>query len=73
MKRLAVVAVLLAVASAPVEARALPKPISMAERQKGADSTHAVRGDARKLPTPRRIGIGGSARAFNSVHAIRGR
>ncbi|HEX9188454.1 MAG TPA: hypothetical protein VGB87_15350 [Vicinamibacteria bacterium] len=73
MKRLAVVAVLLAVACAPVEALALPKPISMGERQKGMDSTHAVRGDARKLPTPRRLGIGGSARAFNSTHGVRGR
>ena len=73
MKRLAVVAVLLAVASAPVEARALPKPISMAERQKGADSTHAVRGDRRKLPTPRRLGTEGANRAFNSTHAVRGR
>ncbi|HEX9189055.1 MAG TPA: hypothetical protein VGB87_18395 [Vicinamibacteria bacterium] len=73
MKRLAVVAVLLVVAGARVEAQPLPKPISMAERQKGVDATHAVRGDARKLPTPRRLGVGGPARPVHSTHAVRAR
>jgi hypothetical protein len=73
MKRLAVVAVLLVVAGARVEAQPLPTPVSMAERQKRVDSTHAVRGDARTLPAPRRLGVGGPSRPYNPTHAVRGR
>lgn len=73
MKRLAAVAVLLLVAGARVEARPLPKPISLAERQKGVDSTHAVRGDKRRLPDPRRLGVGGPVRPIELTHVVRGK
>jgi hypothetical protein len=72
MKRLAMAAFLiLAVTPARMEAKSLPKPKSLTDRETSNHQTHYVRGQSTKVPEPVRDESRTTHRDLHQTHAVR--
>jgi hypothetical protein len=67
---LTAVVVLLFALGARLEARDLPRPISLVEKQKVLSQTHSVRDPSQRLPKP--VLLVSREHEFQPTHAVRG-